>query len=115
MRPTDLPKYLERVIEKLHAVGVPATISPDQIPVPGAWVMVSNIEGRFLGGEIADGEYEVTLVARDTGTVSALAQLCEMMELVGQALPVAADCEITTLRLPGQGGVLPAITLTYEL
>lgn len=114
MRPTDLPTQLEGIAEKLRQSGIQATLRPDQIPAPGAWVMVSEIDCQYLSGQVIEGEYQVTLVARDLGNTSALAQLCEMLEKVGAALPPPTKCDITSLQLPGQGAVLPALTLTYD-
>ena len=114
MRPTDLPTQLEDIAEKLRQAGIQATLRPDQIPAPGAWVMVSEIDCQYLSGQVIEGEYQVTLVARDLGSTSALAQLCEMLEQVGSVLPPPTKCDITSLQLPGQGAVLPALTLTYE-
>ena len=114
MRPTDLPTQLEGIAENLRQAGIQATLRPDQIPVPGAWVMVSEIDCQYLSGQVIEGEYQVTLVARDLGSTSALAQLCEMLEQVGAVLPPPTKCDITSLQLPGQGAVLPALTLTYD-
>lgn len=114
MKPMDLPKQLGQIAKKLRRAGIQATLRPDQIPVPGAWVMVSEIDAQFLSGQVIEGEYQVTLVARDLGSTSALAQLCEMLERVGEVLPPPTKCDITNLQLPGQGAVLPALTLTYD-
>lgn len=115
MRPTELPTYLEQVIGELRHAGIQATMRPDQIPAPGAWVMVSEIDAQLLSGQVIEGEYQVILVARDLGSTTALAQLCEMLEKVGGVLPPPRECDITSLQLPGQGAVLPALKLTYEL
>ena len=105
MRPTDLPTQLEGIAEKLRQAGIQATLRPDQIPAPGAWVMVSEIDCQFISGQVIEGEYQVTLVARDLGSTSALAQLCEMLEKVGAVLPPPTKCDITTLQLPGHGAI----------
>lgn len=107
-----IPDMLERLAETLHGLEIPATMHPDQIPVPGAFVMLDTLDvTRFRYGE-AEGTVAVTLVARDTGTQSAMRVLCQNLDKVSQALPPPARCDITTLQTGG--AILPALKLTYE-
>lgn len=106
---------------QLTAAGVPASVEPGQVPVPGAWVQLQTIDGITLDGSLI-GSAWVYLVAADTGTVPAHDVLGGLLDLVldsdGVVVNIGEGDVVDTAQavaLPHTASPLPAYRLTVDL
>lgn len=114
MRANDLLTELTNMASRLTAAGVPASVDPTTIPVPGAWVTVDQLQADRLGGEWT-ASAAVYLLARDTGHTAAVATLGELLDKTVDALPATTTAVPDSLALPGLAGPVPAMRVTTQL
>ncbi|QMV84732.1 hypothetical protein HW450_10340 [Corynebacterium hindlerae] len=115
MDPTHLTGALKALADRLTAAGVPATIDPDLIQLPGALVTVDDIDAAEFGGRFITATAAVHLTAADTGMAYALDQLTRMLKSVLADGMIPIESQLQALTLPATGVAVPALTLTIEL
>lgn len=116
----SLTAALRALVEQLSAVGVPAAVDPDRVPVPGAWVTARELSRPTLAGAW-EATVNVWLIVADSEDTDALRAL-EL--LLGAALDVLAVDTVggdsidlaATLVLPHTPGTaLPAFRITTTI
>lgn len=119
MTPDSIPLHLGRLAQEItRDTGIPATINPNRVDIPGAWVALKELDLESMArGEVV-ATASVYLVAADLGTTLAVEHLTSMLDdllrLVEDRYPL--NTEVTTITLPSFGQVpLPAIEVEYEL
>ncbi len=119
MTPDNIPMHLGRLAQEItRNTGIPATINPNRVDIPGAWVALKELDLESMArGEVV-ATASVYLVAADLGTTLAVEHLTSMLDdllrLLEDRYPI--DTEVTTITLPTFGQVpLPAIEVEYEL
>lgn len=106
----QLGQALEQLADELTALGIPATVDPQRIKLPGAWVALRTILATRLDGT-SEVEALVYLVAGDYATPAVLDELGAMLDKVSQ---YAADArvEAVTLSVPNYAPAgLPALAV----
>jgi hypothetical protein len=100
----DIRSALQSVADALTDAGVPASIEPGQVAVPGAWVQARQVDQLRLDGG-GNLQASVWLIAPDTGTGPALDTLADLLDVALAVLAVdVGDGEVIDT---GQGVVLP--------
>lgn len=119
MTPDSIPLYLGRLAQEItRDTGIPTTINPNRVDIPGAWVALKDLDLESMArGEVV-ATASVYLVAADLGTTLAVEHLASMLDdllrLMEARYPI--NTEVTTITLPCFGQVpLPAIEVEYEL
>lgn len=112
--PAQLVPELEHLAGVLTEAGVPATIDPTTIVVPGAWVTIERLEPTTLDGRF-DVTATITLLVPDVGHASALTQLGWMLDTCAEVLPGISAATPEAAQLPGIEGPLPSLRFTVNL
>lgn len=81
MKAAHIPHALRSIADKLAAAGIPATVDPTAIRLPGAWVAIDRIDPEVMGTTIAI-DVAVYLTCADRGTTRALDALSDMLDTV---------------------------------
>lgn len=119
MTPDSIPLHLGRLAQDItRDTGIPATINPVRVDIPGAWVALKDLDLESMArGEVV-ATASVYLVAADLGTTLAVEHLASMLDDLLRLLEgrYPLNTEVTTITLPSFGQVpLPAIEVEYEL
>lgn len=114
MTPLDIPPSLGEIAEALTSAGVPTTLDPTTVPVPGAWLTLQAVTPDLLGG-LVSAVAELVLVAPDVGHVAAMTYLLDMYGDVIGLITAASQGTPDAVALPGHPGPLPALRLTFPL
>ena len=93
----------------LEAGGIRATLDPRDLNTPGAIVRESRLSPAMLGAWLV--EWQIDLVAGDSGTRAAASVLSALLDKLARILPVDDVIRID-LTLPGAGDGLPAYRAT---
>lgn len=115
MKAAHIPHALRSIADRLTTIGIPATVDPTAIRLPGAWIAIDRIDSEVVGNHIAI-DVAVYLTCADRGTTRALDALSEMLDTVladlGQS-PTSVSIE--ALSLPQYGAEIPAFKLIYQI
>jgi hypothetical protein len=113
-----LSAALGDLVDTLSAAGVPATLRPGEIPVPGAWVSARELEVLSLGGGLRV-TCHVWLVVPDAEEDTALAALDPLLAAALAVLPVDTTTgdvvQLASTLVVREEGPLPAIQITTTL
>lgn len=119
MNADTIPMHLGRLAQEItRDTGIPATINPNKVDIPGAWVALKELDLESMARGEVTATASVYLVAADLGTNLAVEHLTSMLDdllrLLNDRYPI--NIEVTTITLPTFGQVpLPAIEVEYEL
>ncbi|RAV33533.1 hypothetical protein [Corynebacterium heidelbergense] len=104
----DYMNALHDLAETLTNRGVPATLDPRDLTVPGAVVSLAEIgpDATMCGDHVATAE--VMLVAADNGMPAAMESLFDLFDKVSDLTAGATPATFTWSELP----TLPALRLT---
>lgn len=114
-QPRDVPKKLREIAKLIRSTGVPATINPERVQIPGVWVAIGNeIELTLDGVSIS---CDIHLIARDTGASYALENIMDMLQKILDHPDLAAPLSIQTdlILLARYQVELPTMILKYEV
>jgi hypothetical protein len=112
-----LTDSLEQIAASLIAAGVNATVDERTLNAPGALVNAGPISYNRLSNRVRELAVDVSLIARDTGTGTALDHLATMLDAAATVFPIR-DATPQNLALPNLGGdPLPAVVfrITVEI
>lgn len=119
MNADTIPMHLGRLAQEItRDTGISATINPNRVDAPGAWVALKELDLESMARGEVTATASVYLVAADLGTTLAVEHLTSMLDdllrLLEGRYPI--NTEVTTITLPSFGQVpLPAIEVEYEL
>lgn len=118
MNPDIILMHLGKLAKEVNNIGISATVNPNRVSIPGAWVALKELEIESMARGEVTAEASVYLVAADLGTTLAVEYLMGMLDdllnLLETRYPLGI--EITTITLPAIGQTpLPAVEVTYEL
>lgn len=107
-----LGQAAQEVAELVTNLGVPATVDPQLVQIPGAWVTVRRVSHDRLDGASFTIPFAVYLIAGDYDTPAVLDELGSMLELVSPY--VEGDAQAVQLVLPNHGppSGMPALLVT---
>ncbi|VZH85926.1 hypothetical protein [Corynebacterium rouxii] len=115
MKAAHIPHALRSIADKLTAAGIPATVDPTAIRLPGAWVAIDRIDPEVMGTTIAI-DVAVYLTCADRGTTRALDALSDMLDTVLSEIDQSpASVSIEALSLPQYGAEIPTFKLVYQI
>jgi hypothetical protein len=104
--------HVQELCDDLTAGGVPATMDPADLNLPGAWVSVDAFVPEVLGGYSV--KVTVYLIVPDTDPRRALERLGDLFDLcVNLGLLPAEDATATGVALPDGGGPFPALAVPF--
>lgn len=105
-----LADSLTAVADTLTAAGIPATVEPRDLQIPGAWVTLHDVIDPTLCGEYTV-RARVCLIASDNGMTHELDALGRMLDLAYDAVTFDEAVTPMTVTPPGMGP-LPALVIT---
>lgn len=101
-------QLLETVAADLRNEGLRAEVDSQKLNPPCVWVALTNMQVDRLDGT-AEATLQLTFVAPDHGTVSALDELTVMVAAAVDAVDLIGEIETIAVSLPNQGNTpLPA-------
>lgn len=110
-----LAAQLQEQADALTEIGLPTTIDPGAIPLPGAWLVLRRLSDFRLDGSSCVAHCLLYLVAGDYAVPDVLDKLTELVELVPGVLGYG-DIEAVTLAMPNYAPAgLPALAVPVDL
>lgn len=110
----NLGSALEQLAAELTAAGVPTTVDPGAIVIPGAWLTLRHIHDWRLDGS-GTARLMLYLVAGDYPTPATLDELGELLAKVAD-YTVEGMVEAVTLAMPNYSAAgLPALAVPIEV
>src|SRR6185503_8090931 len=95
-----LDVFAQEIADKLTALGVDATVDARDLALPGAWVTLQSLSFEYLAGaNVYTAVWAIFLIARDTGTPTALSELSDLVSAIANPVSVG-DVQATTVVLP---------------
>lgn len=105
---------VQELCDELTNGGLPATMDPADLNLPGAWVSVDGLTPETLGGYSV--RVTVYLIVADVDPRRALERLGDMFDLcVNLGLLPAEEAGATTVAMPDGAGPYPAIAIPFLL
>lgn len=111
-----LDQWTKELVAGLAEAGVHAASDKRNLAVPGVLVSPASIDPLTLGGDVWTVEWDVVLIASDSGTDSAVRQLTRLAEKLDEVHRLGR-LEAVAIRLPNHSpDGLPALrtTITTE-
>lgn len=106
---------LTDVTDALRGRGLNADSDPRNLNIPGVWVTLDHYAGDRLTPDAATVTVALTVIVPDAGTPATLAQLDELVDVIGVEFP-GLGWEPRAVILPSQSPQpLPALTTTLTL
>lgn len=112
----SLRATLQPLVDALTAGGVPATLDPQNLNPPGAWIQLESLQHNILRGR-STIRARIYLVTGDAPAATVLDQLDQLLTAtLAVATPnTPLDTESVTVTLPNDSTPLPALQLTIDL
>lgn len=113
-------QQLEYIVTVTENAGIPATLEPQRITPPGAWICGRRLDTQNFPGYFATVA-DIYLITRDTGIIQAIDTLDDMLEKVIDAIQDNDRLEIVdsaldeSVTLPHGAAPLPAYRLTIQV
>lgn len=102
------------LVAALVAAGVSASVNPEDITLPGAWVTVDAIAVLTFGGDV-ELECAVYLIAGDTDYLRAYTQLEELFTQAATVLYPDGPVIPQGVVMPGSSTPMPALRFQVNL
>lgn len=111
---------LDHIVTVTEHAGIPATLEPQRITPPGAWICGRRLDTQNFPGYFATVA-DIYLITRDTGIIQAIDTLDTMLEKVIDVIQDNDRLEIVdsaldeSVTLPHGAAPLPAYRLTIQV
>lgn len=113
-------QQLEYIVTVTETAGIKATLEPQRITPPGAWICGRRLDTQNFPGYFATVA-DIYLITRDTGIIQAIEALDDMLEKVIDVIQDNDRLEIVdsaldeSVTLPHGAAPLPAYRLTIQV
>lgn len=85
-----ISEVLQEVVDALTSAGLPTSVDPAELDLPGAWITPARMDFNYLSGEQFDFDIEIYLLAPNNGALENISALQEMGQKVRSVYNVAS-------------------------